>query len=58
MFEQVSLNLPQSICNEFRLALKQGSWTNGLTLTHAHRKTCEQALFYREDINDLTCRLQ
>lgn len=58
MFEQVALNLPQSICNEFRLAINRGCWENGVTLTEYHRKICEQVLFYREDINDLTCRLQ
>jgi len=58
MFEQTALNLPQSICNEFRLAIQRGRWENGVTLTDYHKKICEQALFYREEITDLTCRLQ
>ncbi|CAM2898591.1 DUF1315 domain-containing protein [Moritella viscosa] len=54
MFEQVSVNLPQAICYEFRQALIQGCWKSGLLLTEQQRRICEQVLFYHEG-NDSNC---
>lgn len=48
MFEKVALVLPEEICLEFRRALQRGCWANGLPLTQQHKRTCEQALFYRQ----------
>lgn len=58
MFEQAALNLPQSICNEFRIAIQRGCWENGVKLSDFHIKICEQALFYREGLKDLSYQLQ
>lgn len=48
MFEVVAINLPKNICDTFRKALNTGCWDNGKPLTMAHRRTCEEALLYKE----------
>lgn len=48
MFEKVALVLPEEICLEFKRALQRGCWANDLPLTQQHKRTCEQALFYRQ----------
>ncbi|NRA71387.1 MAG: DUF1315 family protein [Gammaproteobacteria bacterium] len=48
MFEQVVFSLPPEILVEFRQAITQGHWSNGMELTNKQRITCEQALFYHE----------
>ncbi len=50
MFEKVAINLPSNICDTFRKALTTGCWGNGMPLTMAHRRTCEEALLYKEAI--------
>ncbi|NRA84063.1 MAG: DUF1315 domain-containing protein [Gammaproteobacteria bacterium] len=55
MFEQVAINLPQNICDIFRKALITGCWENGTPLTMFHRRTCEEALLYKEAIGSAIC---
>lgn len=48
MFEQLAINLPFAIQMEFKKALQNGYWSNGMKLTEKQRRSCEQAMFICE----------
>lgn len=48
-FEQVAVNLPLQVIEEFKRALQLGYWSNGLQLTAKQRRICEKVLLIKPE---------